>query len=204
MRLGYILRPFHSPFSPSRARTSYPPPSLYNGKLLHETGRTKLQRPFPVHPVYQTNSVAHLVTHPQASTSWTHEANMPAQGAPTPTTSLAWMLVVAGRRAETEEPVGMAICLVRAIPRRCSSGSRAVLPGRTSGPRSWRRGGGASLVLLDRTSRPRSWCCEAAAIFALLSVTLTGGLFLYPERFPQPAVPSGAKLAVDSHNRLSP
>ena len=98
----------------------------------------------------------------------------------------------------------MAICLVRAIPRRCSSGSRAVLPGRTSGPRSWRRGGGASLVLLDRTSRPRSWCCEAAAIFALLSVTLTGGLFLYPERFPQPAVPSGAKLAVDSHNRLSP
>ena len=129
---------------------------------------------------------------------------MPAQGAPTPTTSLAWMLVVAGRRAETEEPVGMAICLVRAIPLRCSSGSRAVLPGRTSGPRSWRRGGGASLVLLDRTSRPRSWCCEAAAIFALLSVTLTGGLFLYPERFPQPAVPSGAKLAVDSHNRLSP
>ena len=43
-------------------------------KLLHDIGDTKLQRPWgaPTHGIPIV--VTHTVTHPQASTSWTHEA----------------------------------------------------------------------------------------------------------------------------------
>ena len=49
-------------------------------KLLHDIGDTKLQRPWgaPTHGIPIV--VTHTVTHPQSSTSWTHEANMLSLG----------------------------------------------------------------------------------------------------------------------------
>ena len=80
---------FLSPFPPSRARTKLSSSLVIQRKVVTRNRKEKAATALPSAPGTQTNSVTHSVTHPRASTSWTHEANMLTQGAPPPTTSLA-------------------------------------------------------------------------------------------------------------------
>ena len=70
----------------------------YTTKVVTRYRRHKAATPLGCTHSRYTIVVTHTVTHPQSSTSWTHEANMLAwvRPRPTPSTSLAWMLVVAG------------------------------------------------------------------------------------------------------------